>query len=288
MTIASGPETIHKPRILCLHGGISAKIFRLQARRLISTLAPHFRLVFADGPYASEMHADLKPVYGQIGKGTCRRWSRWLPHHQTSDHETAITDIEHSLRMAMKMDPGTGGWVALMGLSQGAKLAIIILLENQFREQEGPHLEGSAGVFWKFGVILAGRALPYALSQKMLGNLYFDPPGEHPFLNVDTVHFPDQLQTPTLHAHGLRDQGLEMHQQLLHCFMSREGALLIEWDEGHRVPIKTCDVNAVTNGILTVAKVCIVYSLSDEKSIADRYRLRMCCKRKNSFFIRDH
>lgn len=44
----------------------------------------------------------------------------------------------------------------------------------------------------------------------MLGNLYFDPPGEHPFLNVDTVHFPDQLQTPTLHAHGLRDQGLEM------------------------------------------------------------------------------
>lgn len=146
MTIASGPEIIHKTRILCLHGDISAKIFRLQARRLISTLAPHFRLVFADD--------------GQIGKGTCRRWSRWLPHHQTSDHETAITDIEHSLRMAMKMNPGTREWVALMGFSQGAKLAISILLKNQFREQEGPHIEGFAGVYWKFRVILAGRALP--------------------------------------------------------------------------------------------------------------------------------
>lgn len=82
MTIASGSETIHKPRILCLHGGgVSAKIFRLQVRRLNSKLAPCFRLVFADGPYASKMHADLKPVYGQIGKGTCR-WSRWLPHSQ--------------------------------------------------------------------------------------------------------------------------------------------------------------------------------------------------------------
>lgn len=104
--------------------------------------------------------------------------------------------------MATKMDLGTGEWVVLMGFSQRAKIAISILLENQFREQEGPHLEVFAGVHWKFGVFLAGRALPYALSQRTLGKLYFDLPGELPFLNVDTVHFPDQLRTPTLHAHG--------------------------------------------------------------------------------------
>ncbi|KAF7533139.1 hypothetical protein G7Z17_g13556 [Cylindrodendrum hubeiense] len=65
---------------------------------------------------------------------------------------------------------------------------------------------------------------------------------------------PHVLSIPTLHVHGTRDPGLEQHRTLLHKFCEPGTTKLIEWDGGHRIPIKPHDVEAVVNGILELAE----------------------------------
>lgn len=108
------------------------------------------------------MHKDLKPVYSNMGP--CRRWGRWLPHQPPVSHASAVKQIEQSLVRAMDQDEGYGEWVGLTGFSQGAKLAFSILLENQLRLKKDALAPGYAGVHWRFGVIMAGRAAPSSLS----------------------------------------------------------------------------------------------------------------------------
>ncbi|RAL09583.1 uncharacterized protein BO97DRAFT_314194, partial [Aspergillus homomorphus CBS 101889] len=236
--------TLHKPRILCLHGGgVSARIFRMQARQLIEALALHFRLVFADGPFPSEMHPDLTSVYGQMGP--CYRWAGWLPQHADLPAGETIETIRASLLHAMQADSaGTGRWVGLLGFSQGARLAVSILLEDQ-RVEKGRGKEGRffLGVQWEFGVLLAGRGPPYNLSH------------QHRAAPAAEDEHEIWTTTPTLHVHGLQDPGLAFHRLLLREYAAPGSALLIEWDGEHRVPIRTVDVDAVTGGILRVAGI---------------------------------
>lgn len=275
MGYSSGPETLAKPRILCLHGGgVSARIFRLQARRLVSCLASRFRLVFADGPFWSEMHPDLRPVYSQMGP--CRQWAAWSAGtHETLNHdcETVVDAIETSLMATMKADPGSGEWVGVLGFSQGARLAASILLENQIRRDESDingdgvrqAYEPFTGIDWKFGVLMAGRGPPYALSRRTRGNAFFEPPRREsrspagaPEVNgmmPNWAPFPGALQTPTVHVHGLQDEGLQFHRQLLHQYMAPKRACLVEWNGQHRIPVRTIDVEAVAQSILQVAEM---------------------------------
>lgn len=270
---ASGLETLHKRRILCLHGGgVSAKIFRLQARRLIQALSPYFRLVFADGPFPSEMHPDLIPVYSAMGP--CYRWAGWLPQHIAAggtDGDSAVKKIQESLQQAMDSDPGTGEWVGLLGFSQGAKLAFSILLEDQQRRQESTSktsfqdISSFLGVNWKFGVLLAGRGPPYALSHRTLTLPHYDAPGQasaalpvQPMSAALQWNSPDPesvLMTPTVHVHGLQDEGLPFHRLLLNHYVDPASAQLVEWDGNHRVPLRTVDVDAVTRAVVRMAKV---------------------------------
>ncbi|KAK2809846.1 hypothetical protein FQN50_003487 [Emmonsiellopsis sp. PD_5] len=276
---SSGPETLHKRRILCLHGGgVSAKIFQLQARRLIQALSPYFRLVFADGPFPSEMHPDLIPVYSPMGP--CYHWAGWLPQHLAAsgfDDDLTVKKIQESLQRTMASDPGTGEWVGLLGFSQGAKLAFSILLEDQQRRQEPSKIKPPCqnmnrssflGVNWKFGILLAGRGPPYPLSHRTLAQIpQYDPSGKtstsaalsvKPMTAALQWNPPGQesiLITPTVHVHGLRDEGLPFHRLLLNHYVDPASAQVVEWDGNHRVPIRTVDVDAVTRAIKRVAKV---------------------------------
>ncbi|KAK2738430.1 hypothetical protein FQN55_000556 [Onygenales sp. PD_40] len=274
---SSGPETLHKRRILCLHGGgVSAEIFRLQARGLIQALSPYFRLVFADGPFPSEMHPDLIPVYSSMGP--CYQWAGWLPQQVAAsglDDDLAVKKIQESLQRAMASDPGTGEWVGLLGFSQGAKLAFSILLEDQQRRQEpskppyqNMNRNSFLGVNWNFGILLAGRGPPYALSHRTLARPHYDGPGK-PTTTAATLSVKSMtaalqwnppgresvLATPTVHVHGLRDDGLPFHRLLLNHYVDPASAQLVEWDGNHRVPIRTVDVDAVTRAIMRVVKV---------------------------------
>ncbi|KAL6721661.1 hypothetical protein ACLMJK_000765 [Lecanora helva] len=246
-----------KPRILCLHGGgVSAKIFEMQMRYFLKSLGDNFRLVFADGPWPCDMHEDLIPVYSNMGP--CYRWANWKPHHSAIDESTAVTEIESTLTKAMAKDEGTGEWVGLLGFSQGAGLSFSILLENQRRLQEDHWAEAYTGVFWKFGIIMAGRAPPQSLSPHTRNN--------HNYKNIAQLSQWQEseslfdssrpiLRIPTLHVHGLEDPGLDLHRKLSEYFASPENSKVVEWDGPHRIPFKRADIAKITEAILEVAKV---------------------------------
>jgi len=255
--------SLTKPRILCLHGGgVSARIFEVQMRAFIKSLENDFRLVFADAPWPCDIHYDLKPVYSDMGP--CYRWADWEDHHRSTDDNTvAVREVERCMTDAMEADVGTGPWVGLLGFSQGAKLAFSILLENQLRteRQSGPG-SGAAffgGIQWKFGVILAGRAPPFSLHPSTLGNEHFadltKPLGDYDRCILSDDPFPSRLKAPTLHVHGLKDHGLEMHRDLLAYFPEKNTTRLVEWDGTHRVPFRGADVERITQAILEMTKV---------------------------------
>ena len=246
-----------KPRILCLHGGgVSAKIFEIQMRFFSKSLASDFRLVFVDAPWPCEMHDDLKAVYSHMGP--CYRWGNWKPDHAPIDESQAISEIERVLVNAMDKDEGDGEWVGLLGFSQGAGLSFSILLENQLRLQKDPRATAFTGVFWRFGVIMAGRAPPFSLNPiTQKDHHYKNLTQPSPARNMALVSDPflNRLRTPTLHVHGLQDVGLELHRDLQEWYASPADTWLVEWNGAHRIPFKSADVDEITEAILEVSRV---------------------------------
>jgi len=250
--------TLHKPRILCLHGGgVTGEVFRLQARALIARLNPYFRLVFADGPFFCAAGPGILPVYADFGP--YRRWLRWLPEHTEIDAESAIDEIWYQLKDCMGTDDrlgATGEWVGLMGFSQGAKVSASLLFDQQVREQKLG--KGNTGYNWRFAVLLAGRAPLVSLSEhtadiKALVNAAEISEG---FETVEVKDNDDShiLRLPTIHVHGLTDPGIHLHRRLLDQYCDPSSVTVIEWDGTHRVPIKKVDVEPIVNAILDVAE----------------------------------
>ncbi|KAI1129727.1 serine hydrolase FSH [Nemania abortiva] len=270
----AGPDaTLHLPRILCLHGGgTNARIFRAQCRVLSRFLEPHFRLAYAEAPYASAPGPDVVSVYA--GDGPFKRWLRWLPHHEALESEIAVRDIDNSIREAMDADDAEGAdgpWVALLGFSQGAKLAASLLFREQQRaarraergsgngEQQGRR--GEDGVYdgWKFAVVLAGRAPLVNLEPGIFQSSLLSDPAE-----IGLTGTPDLmemasgrhlLRLPSIHVHGLTDPGLHLHQELLDQYTDPESARRVQWDGGHRVVLKGTDVQRVVDAIIIEAKL---------------------------------
>ncbi|KAM5343231.1 hypothetical protein ACJ41O_014197 [Fusarium nematophilum] len=247
-------DTLHLPRILCLHGGgVNAEIFELQCRSIIARLRPSLRLVFMQAPFLSAPHPSIVSVYGD--HGPFRRWLRWQPDHPEIEPEAAAEEIRYQCRRAMEDDPGTGDWVGILGFSQGAKIAASLLWTQQ-RVTERLGAEESPTQF-KFGVLMAGRAPlvmldyrveqpPHVVDPARLSSDFDDWPGSN-----DGDHV---LSIPTLHVHGLRDPGIEQHRLLMNSYCEAGTTRLLEWDGGHRIPIKTHDVEAVADKILELAR----------------------------------
>ena len=248
------------PRILCLHGGgVNAEVFELQMRAVIAALKHHFRFVFANGPFLCDAGPGIVPVYKDYGP--FRRWFRWMPEHEDIDDESAIEEIRYSLRTAMEGDKvGTGPFVAILGFSQGAKLAASLLFEQQLQSLQSHESEklGKGSKFetnFRFGVLLAGRAPIISLSERSanmgLGSAG-EVPGDKEFKELDEK---DRLKIPTIHVHGLKDPGLELHRKLLKGYCDQSHTSLVEWDGEHRVPVQTVDVAAVTSRIISIGKL---------------------------------
>ncbi|CEI65521.1 hypothetical protein FVEN_g8787 [Fusarium venenatum] len=248
------PETLHLPRILCLHGGgVNAEVFELQCRVLIKHLRSSLRFVFMQAPFISAPHPDIVSVYGEYEP--FRRWLRWQPDHEEIEPEAAAELIRDQTRRAMDTDPGTGEWIGILGFSQGAKIAASLLWTQQkITEQFGPD---EALTQFKFGVLMAGRAPLITLDHR----LQHPPPiVDAAMLSSEFKDWPESnkgdhiLSIPTLHVHGLRDGGMEQHRILLNNYCETGTTTLIEWDGGHRIPIKSHDVGAVAQEILRLAK----------------------------------
>jgi pimeloyl-ACP methyl ester carboxylesterase len=252
------------PRILCLHGGgSSASIFRAQMRVIIRKHTDSFRYVFVNGPWISEKHSILEPVYPNVNP--CYRWARWLEDQPPLHDETAAEEIERVIVNGMAKDEGTGKWISILGFSQGARIAFSILLENQLRGEGEWNVGGFAGVDWKFAVLIAGRGPPFFLSGRSRGMRGFasftmlaTAEKNEAAENVEDIcgtYQGNRLYLPTIHVHGLRDEGLEMHRELLERYTVKQYASLIEWDGDHRLPIRSWDVRRVAGAIQEFAKI---------------------------------
>lgn len=257
-------STLHLPRIVCLHGGgTKARIFRAQCRRLSLHLQSETRLVFAQAAFPFNAGSDVLSVYGTWGP--FRRWLRWQTDHPEAPAELIAREIYQSLADAMRHDDlcgATGPWVAILGFSQGAKVAASLLYRQHVRESllpgTGTARGGAGGVRFRFGILLAGRVPLVSLDPSLAlcpplpaAAQITDPllPGQKPVLAGGHV-----LRVPTIHVHGLRDKGLELHRQLFDECCDPTTRRLVEWDGDHRVPLKTLDVSRVVHEIGELAR----------------------------------
>ncbi|KAK3669416.1 hypothetical protein LTR78_010721 [Recurvomyces mirabilis] len=240
-------DTTPLPRILCLHGGgVTAEVFRMQARSLIKFL-PDFRLVFADGPFYCNPGPGIVPVYEDCGP--FRRWLRWLPEHPAIDDESAVEEVMYNINTAKEEDEGTGPWVGILGFSQGAKLTSSLLYEQQVRLEK----EGKSGTEYKFGVLLAGRSPIVSFSDLSRSSATVAAGAISEGFLFEGVS-PHVLRIPTIHVHGLNDAGLHLHRKMLGQYHDPETVTVIEWDGTHRVPIKKMDVEPITDAIYKLAR----------------------------------
>lgn len=253
---------LHLPRILCLHGGgTNSRIFRAQCRGLIAQLKSEFRFVFAQAPFDSQAGSDVLSVYNEWGP--FKRWLRWRPEQPDIRPEDVVHALDRALQDAMEQDDaqgGTGEWVGLLGFSQGAKVSASLLYRQQLGEMSGkPALHSD----FRFGILIAGRAPLLSLDPGLIlnGDL---PDASHMSGAQDfrrqVYYFGGQvLRIPTIHVHGLRDKGLDLHRQLFEEFCAPESRRLVEWDGDHRLPLKAKDVSLVVNQIRKLARETEVY-----------------------------
>jgi len=235
---------------------VTAQIFRAQFRSFLSSpLTQNFRFVFVDAPFYCEEGVGVVPVYADWGP--FRRWFRWLDSHDEIDPETCQAEIEYALKAGMDADEGTGDWVGVLGFSQGAKLAASLLYERQLQvdaKEEG-------GVKWQFAVMLAGRAPLVSLSSKTEGLPWMQSAGGIAD-GVDTESINERpemrLRLPTVHVHGLKDEGLHLHRALVNDYCAPGSTTLVEWDGPHRIPFKKVDVDRV---VAAVMELCEEYGI---------------------------
>lgn len=248
--------TLHLPRILCLHGGgTNARIFKAQCRQISAELRSDFRFVYAEGPWESQSGPDVVAVYGEWGP--FKRWLRWSPEHPEITTEETVAELYKSLSAAVRADDdhgATGEVVAVLGFSQGAKVAASLLYRQQMTIKKLSR--GSSDTNYRFGVLLAGSAplvdlnpehWDYAGSSENTQNSH-DILGPRP---LDSVSH--RLNIPTLHVHGLWDRGLKSHQELLERFCEPQSTMLVEWNGEHRIVLKRGDVSLVGDRIRELA-----------------------------------
>ena len=251
-------STLSLPRILCLHGGgTNAKIFRAQCRVLERDLQSTFRLCFAQAPFPASAGPDVTAVYSNFGP--YRAWLRWRPEDPARDRESALEQIEESLRTAMADDDekgATGEWVALLGFSQGAKMCASLLFSQQAGIES--FVKRNSWPSFRFAVLMAGRGPLVSLASEdtEIPGLY-DPSSLSPVALSDEQDFKKaghSLRIPTIHVHGMQDPGLELHRKMLRLYCDKSQVRLIEWDGEHRIPIKSKDVAVLVEEILSVAQ----------------------------------
>ena len=257
-------ETLHLPRIFCLHGsGSNATIFKLQCRVLQSHLKSHFRLCFVQAPNRSPPGPGIMPVFE--GMGPYYNWLRWRRDRPLNYEESTLDSVEQVFIKAMEEDDlrgATGEFVGLMGFSQGAKTCASILLKQQILAEREKENRARRGVEdgessddesekgdrfnFRFGILLnGGGPLMWVPgcdgSKKEPGDFKIE---ENEFL----------LRIPTLHVHGLRDPYLPNLRKLYGGYCEKGSARLVEWDGDHRVVIRKGDVEPVVHNILNLAK----------------------------------
>lgn len=163
----------------------------------------------------------------------------------------------YAIEQGMKADEGDGEYVGVLGFSQGAKVACSLLLKQQLDEAAGTVAADKEvlGKF-RFGIILAGRAPLLALSEEMEEMKFLQSAGGLPDeADMDAIFDAPEckLRLPTVHVHGLKDEGLSLHRRCVEDYCAAGTTTVVEWDGPHRIPLKKVDVDRVVDAITTIA-----------------------------------
>lgn len=234
----------------------------------------------------------LRLVYPESEYGPARRWCRssladgpLVDGFDTGDGSNgadsndtaaaaaraAVDVLDRAVCDAMRADDlrgATGPWVGVLGFSQGSKMAASLLFRDQVRaealteaKRTGDSKQSQAclpdPVGFRFGVLMAGRgpiiALDPALSLNgaliLVSEIELQQPPT-PELLAGSGH---RLTLPTVHVHGLQDPGLPGHRELLKNYCVPGSTRLVEWNDGHRLPFKTADVQSIVSATLVAA-----------------------------------
>lgn len=253
-------ETLHLPRILCLHGGgTNARILRAQCRALEKALRHCFRLCYAEALFPSQPGPDVTAVYLDFGP-----FRAWIGSTDANTLNIAEA-LHHSICKAIMEDDqrgATGPVVGLLGFSQGAKVCASLILEQQLLDRtfdNHNHLTFRLPR-WKFAVLLAGRGPLVTLSRlsvavDMLQKMVRLGENDESLSLVsqdcrgNVIHTRELVQVPTLHVHGRQDPALNLHRKLLYDYFDPQYSEVVEWDGGHRVPLKSKDVATLVEEI---------------------------------------
>ncbi|RFU74721.1 citrinin biosynthesis oxidoreductase [Trichoderma arundinaceum] len=247
------------PRILCLHGaGVNAQVFRIQCRAIIARLKDKFRFVFADAFLEAQAHEMVIAVFGEFAP--FYRWLGYKPEHPEIDSTIASQKIVRQITTAMEEDEGTGEWVGLLGFSQGGLISSSLLWAQEHIVEEDK--KPLPGVNFRFAVIIAspGPIVQIDRTGTLPKPRHLPSAGERvsPFTDWPEEGATDDqnhlVTTPTLHVHGLQDPDLHNHRRLYKLYSKQGTAKLLEWDGGHRLPIKSEDVERVTNKMIELAE----------------------------------
>lgn len=193
------------PTVLCLHGsGTNSSIFNLQSVRIQRALKDTFHFIFLDGPIVTGPGPDVLPIF----EG-CEPFLRWTGPDIGPIPDETIRIIKNAIKERQKKAPV----VAVMGFSQGARLAAGLLFEQQLREREGG--EG-LGAEFKFGVFCNGTSPPL----------------------TDKISEPKELiSVPSVHVVGLTDPWRKSSEDLYENYFDKKTATKVELDVGHRFPM---------------------------------------------------
>ncbi|KAK1702954.1 serine hydrolase FSH [Colletotrichum lupini] len=130
-------------RILCLHGmGINSQIFASQTESFRSLLPSDYDFTFVDGPTTCKPEADIAKVYP----------GPYLCWYRTPTTESVTAAHRHVKSIMAEKGPFDG----IMGFSQGAAVAVSMILRHQLETPSTPPL-------FKFAILI-GSPLPFSHS----------------------------------------------------------------------------------------------------------------------------
>lgn len=245
--------TLSLPRILCLHGGgTNASIFKVQCRRIAKDLEGDYRLVYVEAPFPSEAGPDVMQVFAKAGP--FKRWLRFGPAHPAITPQKAVAQLDQAIEVAMADDDdrgGCGAWTGLLGFSQGAKICASLLYRQQNWATDAVAADREPR--FRFGVLIAGRGPMVSLEPERSANESLPSAADFSSQKENGPSGVHVLRMPTIHMHGLKDPGLEEHRRLYDEYCDPEMRSLIEWDAGHRLPVRPDDVAPLVKEIRRVA-----------------------------------
>lgn len=151
--------------------------------------------------------------------------------------------MRERIEEALGKDDGSAGpFVGVIGFSQGARVAAGLLHEAQERKGDGL----KKGL--RFGVLMNGSYPP--LRQPSSPSTTLPRLSEHSQREWNDQH-EGLIHTSSIHVHGSRDGALPLSKLLAKCF-DPSSATVLEYDNGHHLPVSDDDTKVIVDHVLRV------------------------------------